>query len=73
LCSGCGRAIGGGRSSYWTGGSFSDGNTDDRGYTFMFAVANQAQGNHTGTIGMFSGTGAVIHTKALMYNWVALG
>jgi hypothetical protein len=61
------------RQAWYIPGSFSDGNTDDRGYTFMFAVANQAQGNHTGTIGMFSGTGAVIHTKALMYNWVALG
>jgi len=61
------------KQAYYIPGSFSDGNTDDRGYTFMFAVANQAQGNHQGSIGIFSGAGAIMHTKALMYNWVALG
>lgn len=53
--------------------SYSNGNTDDRGYTWQYALKNQSGGNHAASIGMFSGTGAVIHTKGLSHSWVALG
>ena len=61
------------RQAWYVLGSFSDGNTDDRGYTFQFAMKNQVAGAHTGKIGLFSGAGAVMHTKVFTYNWIALG
>lgn len=67
--------------SKWDGGStfymvvdgFANANTKDRGYSWMFGLKNQTGGAHTGTIGLFSGAGAVLHVKSLVYSWVALG
>ncbi|HEY5785341.1 MAG TPA: hypothetical protein VIT65_11235 [Microlunatus sp.] len=53
--------------------SYTNQSSWDRGYTWQYALKNQPGGNHAASIGMFSGTGAVIHTKTLIHSWVALG
>jgi len=53
--------------------SYSDTDTHDRTYGFMAARQDQSAGNHSAAIGLYSGAGANMWIKHLMYSVVALG